>query len=320
MKKILVILSFVLVSYSVYGLTNSTLIDFNLTGDVASLQQAQTADDSTNDLVTLEDNLFNDNWLVLLNESARLIENVRYSYATNVDSKGNDGAWEAGKVLGVRAYFPKQAWNSYSLVRPRFELELYGGDDGNKYTGGKGVIHNVGPIKSVKSWVYGRNFLVSYFVNIRNQDSVLTQIPMGNLYFSGWRQVVWNNSSYNSDVYTGEYKKTPLYPRMVPSIKLDSLQFYRGKEAIGSDFVTYVRDVTVEHDLVVLDIEEDIDDEATWNIIKTENDRKQAIENIRIREELELADLQSKRSGETENEALTGVAEEVDGNEAELDN
>jgi len=317
MKKILVILSFVFVSYSVYGLTNSTLIDFAVTGDIASLQEDQ-ATNATN-LVSLESNLFNDNWLVLLNESARLIENVRYSYATNVDSKGNNGIWEAGKVLGVRAYFPKQAWNSYALVRPRFELELYGGGDGNKYADGKGVIHNVGPIKSVKSWVYGRNFLVAYFVNIKDQDSKMTQIPMGNLYFNGWRQLTWNNLNYASDVYTGNYKKTPLYPKMIPSIKLDSLQFYRGKDALGSDFVTYVKDVTFEHDLVIIDVEEDIDDEGTWHIMKTENDRKQAIENIRIREELELSELEAKRTGQTENASLTDVAEGVDGNEEELD-
>ncbi len=316
MKKLLVILSFVLVSNSVYALTNSTLIDFNITGDIANLQ---TGESNATDLVSVEKNLFNNNWLVLLNESARLVENVRYSYTTNVDSKGNNGVWEAGKVLGVRAYFPKQSWNSYAIVRPMFELELYGGGDGNKYTGGKGVVHNVGPIKSVKSWVYGRNFLITYFVNLKDQDSKTTQIPMGNLYFSGWRQLAWNNLNYTSDIYTEEFRKTPLYPRMVPSVKLDSLQFYRGKESLGSDFVTYVKDVTLEHDVVIVDVEEDVNDEATWQIMKTENDRKQAIENVRIREELELAELQSKRSGDTEGEALEEVTEGADGNEAALD-
>ena len=42
----------------------------------------------------------------------------------------------------------------------------------------------------------------------------------------------------------------------------------------GENSITYVKDVTVEYDVVVVDTEEDIDDEGTWQILKTENDRK----------------------------------------------
>lgn len=292
MKKLFAVLASIFVAASAYGVTNSTLIDFAITGNADNLQAAE---DDTNEVVSVQQNLYNDNWVVWLNESARLTENRRNSYVTNVDSKGNNGAWEAGKVLGVRVHFPLQAWNSYALVKPAYQLEMYGGADGTKYTEGKGVIHNVGEIKSISSWVYGRNYLVSYFVNLQNELGELKSYPMGTLYFSGWRQVKWENREYLANVRDRVLVRTPLYPRMIPSVKLDSLGFYRTKDTVGGDFIAYVKDVTMEYDVVVVDFEEDIDDEATWQLLKTENERKQAIENARIREAAELQQLEQRR-------------------------
>ena len=292
MKKLFAVLASIFVAASAYGVTNSTLIDFAITGNADNLQAAG---DDTNEVVSVQQNLYNDNWVVWLNESARLTENRRNSYVTNVDSKGNNGAWEAGKVLGVRVHFPLQAWNSYALVKPAYQLEMYGGADGTKYTEGKGVIHNVGEIKSISSWVYGRNYLVSYFVNLQNELGELKSYPMGTLYFSGWRQVKWENREYLANVRDRVLVRTPLYPRMIPSVKLDSLGFYRTKDTVGGDFIAYVKDVTMEYDVVVVDFEEDIDDEATWQLLKTENERKQAIENARVREAAELQELEQRR-------------------------
>ena len=292
MKKLFAVLASIFVAASAYGVTNSTLIDFAITGNADNLQAAG---DDTNEVVSVQQNLYNDNWVVWLNESARLTENRRNSYVTNVDSKGNNGAWEAGKVLGVRVHFPLQAWNSYALVKPAYQLEMYGGADGTKYTEGKGVIHNVGEIKSISSWVYGRNYLVTYFVNLQNELGELKSYPMGTLYFSGWRQVKWENREYLANVRDRVLVRTPLYPRMIPSVKLDSLGFYRTKDTVGGDFIAYVKDVTMEYDVVVVDFEEDIDDEATWQLLKTENERKQAIENARIREAAELQQLEQRR-------------------------
>lgn len=292
MKKLFAVLASIFVAASAYGVTNSTLIDFAITGNADNLQAAG---DDTNEVVSVQQNLYNDNWVVWLNESARLTENRRNSYVTNVDSKGNNGAWEAGKVLGIRVHFPLQSWNSYALVKPAFQLEMYGGTDGTKYTDGKGVIHNVGEIKSISSWVYGRNYLVSYFINLQNELGELKSYPMGNVYFSGWRQLKWENREYLANVRDRVLVRKPLYPKMIPSVKLDSLGFYRTKDTQGGDFITYVKDVTMEYDVVVVDFEEDIDDEATWQLLKTENERKQAIENARVREVAELQQLEQRR-------------------------
>lgn len=305
MKKLFAVLASIFVAASAYGVTNSTLIDFAITGNADNLQAAG---DDTNEVVSVQQNLYNDNWVVWLNESARLTENRRNSYVTNVDSKGNNGAWEAGKVLGVRVHFPLQAWNSYALVKPAYQLEMYGGADGTKYTEGKGVIHNVGEIKSISSWVYGRNYLVSYFVNLQNELGELKSYPMGTLYFSGWRQVKWENREYLANVRDRVLVRKPLYPRMIPSVKLDSLGFYRTKDTVGGDFIAYVKDVTMEYDVVVVDFEEDIDDEATWQLLKTENERKQAIENARIREAAELQQLEERRMGGDAQQQDAGAA------------
>lgn len=248
-------------------------------------------------MITAQQSLYNDNWVVWLNDSARLTENRRNSYVTNTDSKGNNGTWEEGKVLGIRVHFPIAAWNSYALVKPAYELEMYGGAEGTKYTEGKGVIHNVGEIRSISSWVYGRNYLISYFVNLQNELGELKSYPMGNVYFSGWRQLKWENREYLPNVRDRILVREPLYPKLMPSVKIDSIGFYRTKDTRGGDFIAYVKDITVEHDLAVVDFEEDIDDEGTWQLIKTENERRQAIEAARVREVTELRDLEQRRMG-----------------------
>lgn len=188
MKRLFAVLASIFIAASAYGLTNSTLIDFSISGNADNLQSEE---GDTNELITAQQSLYNDNWVVWLNDSARLTENRRNSYVTNTDSKGNNGTWEEGKVLGIRVHFPIAAWNSYALVKPAYELEMYGGAEGTKYTEGKGVIHNVGEIRSISSWVYGRNYLISYFVNLQNELGELKSYPMGNVYFSGWRQLKW---------------------------------------------------------------------------------------------------------------------------------
>ena len=124
---------------------------------------------------------------------------------------------------------------------------------------------------------------------------------MGSLYFNGWRQVRWENIEYLTDIRDRVLTREPLYPKMIPSIKLDSLGFYRSKDYQGGNFITYVKDVTIEYDVVVVEPEEDIDDEATWSLIKTETERKRALEEAKIKEIQELKELEARRVGTAEN-------------------
>ena len=105
---------------------------------------------------------------------------------------------------------------------------------------------------------------------------------------------------------------------MIPSVKLDSLGFYRTKDTQGGDFIAYVKDITMEYDVVVVDFEEDIDDEATWQLLKTENERKQAIENARVREAAELQELEQRRinGGDAQQQQDAGAAQNTQTEEA----
>lgn len=305
MKKLLMLLTCLLFASSVYALTNSTLIDFSLTGDVANLQDDP---NDTNSVVKVSENLFNNNWVVWLNDSANLVQNRRLTFASNVDSKGNNGQWDAGKVLGIRIHFPVEKWNSYATIKPIYDIEMYSGENGQKYANGKGVIHNVMTIKTISSWVYGRNFNITYFIGLKNEKNAAREYPMGSLYFNGWRQLKWENPSYLNDARDRELVRAPLYPRMAPSVKFDYMKFYRSKDIEGGDFITYVKNITIDYDPMDLVVDEDINDEGTWQIIKTENERRQALENAAIKENQELRSIENKRM-ENANSATTTPAQ-----------
>lgn len=299
MKKITAALMFVIFANMAFGLTNSVLVDFNIFGNPDSLKYEGDTETTARQL----GDYYTDNWIVFLNSSSQTVQNRALSYVTNSDSKGNGGAWQPEKVIGVRAHFPISAWASYALVKPPYPFEIYGGDNGDKFLNGKGVAHNVGTIKSISSWVYGRNFLVMYYINLADENEKLTSYPMGYVYFNGWRELKWNNNNYVTDARDRVLKRTPLYSKLIPSIKLDSMQFSRTKDTVGGDFITYVRNITVEYEQSSFETEEDIDDEAIWQIIKTEYNRRSVIENKRIEEIVELQDLEKRRLQPVANDA-----------------
>lgn len=285
MKKILLVCAGIFMASGLYALTNATLIDFSLTGDKANLQSK---DETPDDVMKLAD-IYNPNWSVVLNDSAQMIENKKYSYCSDVTSQSK------GKVMGVRIHFPTAPWNSYGMIKPPFELEFYGGADGSRYTGGKGVLKNVGTIRSISSWVCGRNYVVNYIVNLKNDQEAVNSYSLGYLNFVGWSQVKWDNPNYLANARDRVLRRVPLYPRSTPAVKLDSLQFYRTADNLGGNFVAYVKDVALEYEEAVVDKDADIDDEGVWGILKAESDRKKAQENKRLKEIRELRDLEERR-------------------------
>lgn len=306
MKRILIgMLSMCVISAYVFGLTNEVLIDFNQTGNMDTLAQiAQEDEQKAGGLKEGEvslTNLYNDEWIVFLNDSAQSVENRRLSYCKNVKTKGSqqfdDDAAGEKNVLGVRIHYPEPSWNSWAMAKPAFDLEFYGGSDGEKYTGGRGVVRNVGTIKKITSWVCGRNFNIAYIINLQDDTETEIAYPMGNLYFRGWRKVEWENPNYLADVRDRDLVRLPLYPKQQPAVKLDSLQFYRSKEVVGGDFVVYIRDVAIDYEEAVppQEADYDVDDEDVWQILKTENDRKRKVERSKLKEIKELRDLERNR-------------------------
>jgi len=221
----------------------------------------------------METSLAIQNWEVVLSASSRNIANMVNSYTKESTSK----QW--GTVLGVRVHFPIEAFNSSALIKPPFEIPAYEplGEEGDtndvsdtktKFEDGYGLIKNVGTIKSVAVNVYGLNFPFGLWTNILDDYGNLKSLYMGHLNFDGWGELRWDNPAYITEVRNRDLRLVPLYPDTMPFIKFAGFEIKRNASQVGGDFITYFKDVKVIYDKAVLDTDRDIDDEATWNIIR----------------------------------------------------
>jgi hypothetical protein len=221
------------------------------------------------------------NWGVSLASSSASAENRVLSFCKPVNSKkmGAD-------VMGARIHFPTAPFNSWAQIKPPFEIPFYenaeGGDtSGSKFIN-KGVLRNVGTIKSVSVRVTGRNYPHGLSISVKNEQDTVQEMFMGYLDFDGWRTLTWNNPNYITDVKQRDMVRKPLYPETMPSIKYDSCTIYRLGSNIGGDFVVYLKDVQMVYDLAILETERDIDDEAAWGILTDRRAAKQAAEVRRL--------------------------------------
>ncbi|MGL4394448.1 MAG: flagellar filament outer layer protein FlaA [Brevinema sp.] len=210
-----------------------------------------------------------DNWRVTLNASASTVKNQKKSVTKNAPSK------QYGNVLGVRVQF--HPWeNSFwaKITAPYFLSPTYLdgsfiSEDENKKNNGMaiGVLANVGQIKNVKSWVYGLNYDYLYGVRIVDNFDKTFEYGLGNVYYEGWRRLVWNNDYYVEDPKHWNPLKLPLYPSAVPFIKFDGVTFYKKDGNRDPNFIGYVKDITMDYDYAVVIEDKDIDDEGVWGIL-----------------------------------------------------
>ncbi len=192
-----------------------------------------------------------------------------------------------GNVLGVRVRFPNAPFNSWAKIAPPFEIPFYADSQGEQAGEGtqfvnKGVLRNVGTIRSVSVRVTGRNFPHGLSLTLQNEQNVSREMFMGYLDFDGWRTLVWENPNYIKDVKQRDLRKNPLYPETMPSIKFNNFTIYRHGSSIGGDFVTYFKDVIMVYDLAILEQERDINDEEVWGILQDRRDAKRAAEMRRL--------------------------------------
>ena len=239
-----------------------------------------------------------ENWEVILNASARTVTNVSLSFTREATSR------EFGTVMGVRILFPVEAWNSSAIIKPPFEIPAYEistvSADGTIETAvgssatsrsrfesqeagspAFGVIKNVGVIREVAVRVYGLNFSHGLYLTLIDGTGREREIFMGSLRYDGWGELRWRNPGYLTEIRNRDLRIVPLYPFNTPFIKFGSFRVERNPSAIGDiggDFVTYFKDVSVIYDLANLEIDRDIDDEATWNIIQTREEARKTWE------------------------------------------
>ena len=232
-------------------------------------------------------------WEVLLNSSAKNPVSVALSQVVAAPVKESADVPFAGKnVMGVRVIFPTWANNANAKIVPAFDIPAYeplsdADENGDRqkptdeqkgkylFEDGYGVVRNVGTLKSIAVTTMDMNYPHALYVLLKDNDGVERRYLMGNLYFDGWKTLIWNNPDYISEVRTREIRVYPIYPRGIPFVKFAGFQVARDASHIGDNFIGYFKDVKVIYDLAILTSDRDIDDEDLWGIItKKERDRQ----------------------------------------------
>ena len=257
---------------------------------------------SDDEKAAMKSSLALSNWQVTLASSAQSISNQSVTMtreaSTNPNAKQFNGEDMANKkVLGIRIHFPVEAYNSWAIIQPPFDIPAYADKDAlqgsklvvadaDKGKGEKfntyGVVKNVGVLKSLSLTVYGANFPNGIGVIISDQDGNEQTMFMDYLQFDGWRTLTWNNPNYIVDVRNRELRKFPLYPKGEPYMKLVGIVIYRDAAQEGGDFVTYLKDIKITYDKAIIATQRDINDEAIWGILQQRQEARRMAELKRL--------------------------------------
>lgn len=324
MKRIGILLILILAVVIGSSALESTLIDFsNLTADIdigerqeneSTLidfsQKAGTGFTQT-ERDAMKTSLKLDNWVIVLASSSRTVTNQRLSKTITAPVNDDAKKYAGESVIGIRIHFPTEPFNSWAIIQPPFEIPAFmkktsydagtatlteDGTDrlGTKFDG-KGVVKNVGAIKTVAMNVYGSNFPNGIGVILKDQDNNIREIFMGYMKFDGWQELVWKNPNYIKEVRNRELKQFPLYPKSTPMYKLMGIIVYRDASKIGGDFITYIKDITMTYDKAVLNLERDIDEEALWGILNEREEARRTAEFSKLGNLQVLRYLESKK-------------------------
>ena len=308
MKRFGLILSVLLIAVSMRVFADtSVLLDFStLVPDTDSGENEATMVDFSEQAGTgftseereaMKTSLDVENWEVVLAASSRTVGNLRRSMTKGVQVNADASKYAGEIVLGVRVHFPEEPFNSYAIVKPPFEIPAYmkrtvlQGDGtlisdetdlrGSKFDG-YGVVKNVGTLKSISVNVYGSNFPNGFGIILKDQNDNEQQVFMNYLEFNGWRELVWNNPNYVSEVRDREINRYPLYPSSEPMRKLIGLIFYKGATQEGGDFIAYIKDITITYDKARLDAVRDINEEEVWGILAEREQARRTSEFSRL--------------------------------------
>lgn len=235
------------------------------------------------------------NWEVALNSSAKNVKSVSVSKAIAAPVSQNAKKFAGDTIIGVRVNFPSWNSNANAVIKPSFEIPSYEpmaqvSDDGvvqestpadreagiTRFEDGYGVIKNVAVIKEIAVNTYGMNFPHGLYVLLRDENNNDQRYFMGYLNFDGWRQLVWRNPAYVSEVRTREVRLYPVYPTAFPYVKFMGFLVTRDANSDGGDYIGYFKDVKLVYDKAVLNTVRDFADEDLWGInTQRERERKQ---------------------------------------------
>ena len=298
MNRVVPIILVLLLLGSFVSAVEGVLIDFNeIIADYEGQHEATIIDYSSlvgerfsdQEKAAMRSSLLIPNWSVELSSSSRSVVNDSLSYVQPTTVKDSSELYPGMQVMAIRVHYPEGAFNSYARVVPPFEIPAYSTNPvadnppvGVQFSG-FGVLKNVGSIKTVKANVYGLNHPISMEVVIRDPMRQTMRIPLGDLQFDGWSNLIWNNPAYVNDVRRRELFSMPLYPHVASDIVLDSIQFYRDASLPGGDFIVYVKDIKVDYDQAVLEeVDTDFSHEEVWGILRDRSTRRMEVELSRL--------------------------------------
>ena len=228
-------------------------------------------------------------WEVVLNSSSRNPTAVAVSHATEAKVSDEAKNFAGQTLMGVRIEFPLWAHNASATIEPTFDIPVYEplsqvDEQGNiqeptdeEKASGKGrFVRNTGVIKSIAVNTYGMNFPHGLYVLIRNEKNEVKRYFMGYLLFDGWKELVWNNPAYLTDVRSRETRIYPAYPTSLPYSSFAGFLVTRDAAHEGGTLVGYFKDVKLIYDKAVLNTVRDFADENIWGIqTKMNNERMQ---------------------------------------------
>lgn len=351
MKRRFILIASVLLVLSAFAFAEeAVLIDFaNLVADIVpgeddqpTLNRRTVMDFSTvagasftdEQKALMRTSLSLDSWEVELNSSARNVGSISVSHTKAAPVSQNAKNFAGQTVLGVRANFPLWNSNANARIKPSFDIPSYEpmaqvADDGavqeatdedratglSRFEDGYGVVKNVGVIKSIAVNTYGMNFPHGLYVLLRDTNNEEKRYFMGYLNFDGWRELVWQNPEYVTEIRAREIRLYPVYPNSLPYQTFAGFLITRDAAHTGGDYVGYFKDVKLIFDKAVLNTVRDFADEDLWGIqTKNENDRKQIevsrFGNTQVMRFLEQEKLASER-------AFTPSAGSADAEDAE---
>jgi hypothetical protein len=241
-----------MITVNLYSI-ESVLIDFNKLNDTTvDFSSGASAVLTAEEKEIMKVDLSPRNWRAKINASSRTFEGLTKTYAQQVSTSAT---YPGTTLLGIRVFFPERGANSYAEIKPPFEIPSYYDSKTNPNGKGemflsKGVIRNVGVLRKISVRVLGNNYKYSLHLIIKNRDNETKYVFMGYLNFIGWQTLTWVNSNYDTETYQRSLDRfnRPYYPDEYPYIRLEGFFIQRIDPNTSGNFVTMIKDITVEYD------------------------------------------------------------------------
>ena len=229
-----------------------------------------------------------DRWQIKLSGSSNFQDTQTSTQIHAYKVKDASSRFAGEQIMAAYFSLPQLSVNSKVWIAPEFAIPAYSvapstdiQESVNKSAMErmgqflhKGVLRNVGPIRSITATVYGRRFPLDLTIEADHTDKGSREYNMGRLQFSGWQDLVWTNPNYTIDVRKRNYNTTPEYPRGMPSMILRALRLDRSLHSVSegsSQVVFYIKQISVVYDDSISEtFDSEIDDEQIWQL-NTEN-------------------------------------------------